>query len=432
MSFQFSNKAIKQTLSQKKFWAISLPIVAFWGFSHSVIGPQLSRTIDLNLTSDSVSSQWLQDQHEVEQLIPPNYEYQIQQGDNLSSIFNQLGFRYSEMMKVMETDLNYLVLDTLKPGDTLRFWRDEATGNLAKMELVFNVADKAVYTLQSDGSYTYQDISLPGQWQDQAVVGTISGSFSGSAYKLGLSSNEIYQVVSLLKDKLNFSKDLRAGDKFEIVRRNQTIQGESTGKTELEAIRIYNRGKVISAYLNADGQFYDANGESLQRAFVRYPVHNHPRISSGFNPNRRHPVTGRISPHNGTDFAVPTGTPVYSTGDGRVVMIRHHPYAGNYVVIEHSNKYKTRYLHLSKILVKKGQKISRGQRIALSGSTGRVTGPHLHYELLVYNRPVNAMTAKIPMANSVPKKERKAFNAQRDKMNQLIALQEQKQLNDPS
>lgn len=432
MSFQFSNKAIKQTLSQKKFWAISLPIVAFWGFSHSVIGPQLSRTIDLNLTSDSVSSQWLQDQHEVEQLIPPNYEYQIQQGDNLSSIFNQLGFRYSEMMKVMETDLNYLVLDTLKPGDTLRFWRDEATGNLAKMELVFNVADKAVYTLQSDGSYTYQDISLPGQWQDQAVVGTISGSFSGSAYKLGLSSNEIYQVVSLLKDKLNFSKDLRAGDKFEIVRRNQTIQGEATGKTELEAIRIYNRGKVISAYLNADGQFYDANGESLQRAFVRYPVHNHPRISSGFNPNRRHPVTGRISPHNGTDFAVPTGTPVYSTGDGRVVMIRHHPYAGNYVVIEHSNKYKTRYLHLSKILVKKGQKISRGQRIALSGSTGRVTGPHLHYELLVYNRPVNAMTAKIPMANSVPKKERKAFNAQRDKMNQLIALQEQKQLNDPS
>ncbi|QSA20878.1 peptidoglycan DD-metalloendopeptidase family protein, partial [Vibrio furnissii] len=92
-------------------------------------------------------------------------------------------------------------------------------------------------------------------------------------------------------------------------------------------------------------------------------------------------------------------------GDGVVVMTRNHPYAGNYVVIQHGSTYMTRYLHLSKILVSKGQKVSRGQRIGLSGATGRVTGPHIHYELIVRGRPVDAMKANIPMANSVPKKD---------------------------
>lgn len=101
-------------------------------------------------------------------------------------------------------------------------------------------------------------------------------------------------------------------------------------------------------------------------------------------------------------------------------MTRKHPYAGNYVVVEHGSKYKTRYLHLSKILVKKGQKVSRGQRIGLSGKTGRVTGPHLHYELIEYGRPVNAMRANIPMASSVPKKEMATFVANRDEMDRLL------------
>ena len=241
-----------------------------------------------------------------------------------------------------------------------------------------------------------------------------------SANRLGLSAAEISQVVNLLKEQVNFGKDLRAGDRFEVVRRSQSIDGVPTGKNEIEAIKIYNRGREVTAYLHTDGQFYNAKGESLQRAFQRYPVSRGWRISSGFNPKRLHPVTGRVAPHNGTDWAVPTGTPVEATGDGTVIMTRKHPYAGNYVVIEHGSKYKTRYLHLSKILVKKGQKVSRGQRIGLSGKTGRVTGPHLHYELIEYGRPVNAMRAKIPMASSVPKKEMASFIANRNEMDKLL------------
>ncbi|MFA0698865.1 peptidoglycan DD-metalloendopeptidase family protein, partial [Vibrio sp. 10N.222.49.C9] len=129
-----------------------------------------------------------------------------------------------------------------------------------------------------------------------------------------------------------------------------------------------------------------------------------------------HPVTRRISPHNGMDFAIPTGTPVLAAADGKVIMVRNHPYAGKYLVIEHGSIYKTRYLHMSRIQVKRGQMVKRGQRIGLSGATGRVTGPHLHYELLIRNRAVDPMTANIPMAKSVPDSEMAEFVYNRERL----------------
>ncbi|MGL6260124.1 peptidoglycan DD-metalloendopeptidase family protein [Vibrio sp. WXL210] len=353
----------------------------------------------------------------------PNYEYVIQKGDNLSTIFNKLGFGYQEMMRVQETDVNFLSLDTLRPGNTLRFWSEEQH-RLSKMMLEFSPVDKVVYTKLDDGSFDYERIEEPGEWQNRAYIGEIHGSFSQSVNGAGMGNTEIENVVGLLKDKLNFSRDLRAGDRFEIVQSRQYYQGELTGNSEVQAIRIFNRGREITAYLHSDGQYYDKDGESLQRAFRRKPMDGNYRLSSHFNPNRKHPVTGRVSPHNGTDWATPTGTPIVSTGDGVVAMTRNHPYAGKYVVIQHGTTYKTRYLHLSKILVKQGQAVKRGQRIGLAGATGRVTGPHIHYELIVRGRAVNPVTADIPMATSVPKNEMAKFTAKRDELNNWLREQE--------
>jgi murein DD-endopeptidase MepM/ murein hydrolase activator NlpD len=404
----------------KKVAILGLPLIAAISVALQSSQSDLTKTIDLDLPDSTVIESILSPSSVAVIIEPPTFEYQIQTGDNLSSIFNQLGFSYKSMMSVMETDLNFLALDTLRPGNTLRFWRDEATGELSKMELKFSIADKVVYRRLEDGNYEFEDISIPGEWQQKPLVGNIQGSFSMSANKAGLNSIEIDHIVTLLKDKLNFSRDLRAGDQFEVLQKAQFVDGIATGKREIEAIKIMNRNRVVSAYLHTDGQYYDANGDSLQRAFQRYPVSSGWRQSSQFNPKRLHPVTGRISPHNGTDFATPIGTPVQATGDGKVVMTRKHPYAGNYVVIQHSSTYKTRYLHLSKILVRKGQTVSRGQRIGLSGKTGRVTGPHLHYELIERGRPVNAMTANIPMANSVPQQEKATFVAARDEADKLL------------
>ncbi|MGF1748588.1 peptidoglycan DD-metalloendopeptidase family protein [Vibrio cionasavignyae] len=416
-STQARNSKLKRSI------AFTVPFLAAFAFLHSLPDSTLKGTVDLDL-NDSPIVEALSANKTVE-VQPPKYAYTVQSGDSLSQIFDQLGFPYRDMMSVMETDLNFLVLDTLRPGDKIRFWQDEETQALTKLELGRNVAEKAVYHRLDDGSFEFEDISIPGVWKSAALVGEINGSFSASANKLGLGPNEISQVVTLLKDKINFARDLRAGDQFEVVKSSQTVEGVPTGNSEIQAIKIFNRGAMYSAYLHSNGQYYDAAGESLQRAFMRYPVKN-TRITSGFNPNRRHPVTGRVSPHNGTDFGVRTGTPVLTTGDGVVAMVRNHPYAGKYVVVDHGGPYKTRYLHLSKILVKKGQKITRGQRIGLSGATGRVTGPHLHYELIVRGRPVNAMRANIPMADSVPKSELKQFIARRDELDAMLKKQEMK------
>ena len=401
---------------------LSLPIVAALVISATNNTSQNKRIIHLSLPESS-STNNLMNQTEVISDIP-NFEYVIKRGDNLSTIFDQLGFGYTELMKVMETDLNYLALDTLRPGNTLRFWRDTDTKRLAKMELEFSIVERAVYRLLDDGSYAFNTVKIPSIWREQALVGEIAGSFSQSLHRVGLGINENEQIVTLLKDKLNFSRDLRVGDVFEVVLSKQYVGEQDTGNRELQAIKIYNRGREITAYLHSDGQYYDKNGNSLQRAFQRKPVGGSYRLSSNFNPTRKHPVTGRIAPHNGTDWATPTGTPIQATGDGVVVMTHKHPYAGNYVVIQHGSRYKTRYLHLSKILVSKGQKISRGQRIGLSGATGRVTGPHIHYELIDRGRAVNAMTANIPMASSVSKNEMMAFKARRDELDTMLRQQE--------
>ncbi|ATF09966.1 peptidoglycan DD-metalloendopeptidase family protein [Candidatus Enterovibrio altilux] len=339
----------------------------------------------------------------------PDYEYTIQSGDNLSQIFTKLNIPYKNLLSLMETDLNHLRIDTLQPGDILRFWIHDTAKNLNKLELEFNIASKVIYQRLDDGTYKFSDVDILGSWVQTVSVGNIEGSFSISAHKAGLSYNDINTITNLLKDKIDFSQDLRAGDRFEIVRAEQTVNGEFSGQSEIQSIRIEQRGTPITAYLHTDGNYYDNRGNSLQRAFQRYPTLSKKRISSEFNPMRKHPVTGRVSPHNGIDFAVPIGTPVVSTGDGVIIIVQNHPYAGKYIVVDHGNQFRTRYLHNSKILVKKGQHVTRGQPIALSGNSGRVTGPHIHYELLIRGRAVNPMTANIPMSISVPRNEIMTF-----------------------
>ncbi len=169
-----------------------------------------------------------------------------------------------------------------------------------------------------------------------------------------------------------------------------------------------------------DDNFYTPEGSSLDPAFARRPFEGNYRLSSNFNPQRKHPVTGRVSPHNGTDFAMPIGSPITSPASGRVEKVANHYAAGRYVVIRHDNGYRTRYLHLSKPLVSQGERVEMGERIALSGNTGRSTGPHLHYEVIVNNSPVNAMTVELPENTSLDGDTLVAFQRQAEPM--LAAL----------
>ena len=402
---------MKRYLRKPLMLGIYLPAAALTlgAFSYQ----PLEYSLPLDLPQPQVSVVQAGEPDSLVELNIPDYLYTIQPGDTLSTIFEQLGVSQKEMYQVLESDVSILALDTLKPGDKLGFWLGE--GQLQQLELRFNPAHQVVFTRAAEETFEYNEVRLEGEWREQVVTGEINGSFYVSAQRAGLTALEIQRISALLEDKINFRRDLRAGDQFQVVRAEQYVDGVPTGITRLEGLRVLNRARELTAFM-FDGQYYDLNGESLARAFSRYPTKSRYRLSSHFNPYRKHPVTGRVRPHNGTDFATPIGTPILATGDGVVTRVTNHPYAGLYIVIEHGDKYKTRFLHLSKALVRKGQTVSRGQKIALSGNSGRSTGPHLHYELHVNGRPVNAMTAPIPVAEGVGDEQRLAFNQLKDRL----------------
>ena len=341
---------------------------------------------------------------------PRVVEHQIKSGDTLEGIFQRYGFPINTLYSVLEADQEYLVLEPLQVGDSLRFETNDKD-ELIRISRKIDPSKTIAYVQHDNGGFVYKEELKPISWSQFTKHGAVEGSFYLSAKRAGLSDANVMTISDLLKGRLDFRRDIRAGDPFDVVLKQGDVDGEKVGSEQVEAVRIKVRGQYYQAFLNSsDGRFYDESGNSLTPALRRWPTSVTYRVSSGFNPNRMHPVTGRPSPHNGTDLATPSGTKVLATGDGIVTRTANHRYAGKYIDIDNIGKYSTRFLHLSKILVKKGQRVKRGQVIALSGSTGRVTGPHLHYELHINGRPVNPMKAKIPTMQSIPKSERGEFD----------------------
>ena len=178
----------------------------------------------------------------------------------------------------------------------------------------------------------------------------------------------------------------------------------------VEGILIESGNKRYYAIQASNGRYYSNHGETLTKGFARQPLLFTARVSSPFNPRRLHPITKRVRPHNGVDFGVPTGTPIIAPSDGVVEHVAFQAKgAGHYIKIRHGH-ITTVYMHLSKSLVKVGQTVRKGERIALSGNSGGSTGPHLHYEFHINGRPVNPMTVKLPGSGSdMASKERKNF-----------------------
>lgn len=225
-------------------------------------------------------------------------------------------------------------------------------------------------------------------------IGELNSTFINSARNLGLEENCIIDIINALKYQLDFRK-LRQGDRFAILVSSYKVHGENYLRNKLIGARLNSAGKDYYVFRANNGKLYNQEAVRLGSNFIRFPLLQPYRISSNFNLNRLNPVTGLISPHSGVDFAVPVGTPVLSVGDGEVIISKYSKIAGNYVCIKHNNQCVTRYMHLNKVLVKLGQKVIQGQQIALSGNTGRSTGPHLHFEVWINHQPVNPLTTDI-------------------------------------
>jgi murein DD-endopeptidase len=336
----------------------------------------------------------------------------IKKGDSLSNLFQKEGISAAVLHELQEADKSHLRLGNLVPGQEIKLLVG-VENQLLALKIKIDFANTLSFVLKQ-GSYVSLLETEEGEWRNSYYQGSVTGSFYINAKAAGLSAGQIQQISGALQEKFDFNRQLRAGDTFHVLVSKQYIDGQYTYDSEVLAVLIKTNRQTYSAFLNEDGRYYDDAGKGLGKAYRRSPLDGRNRISSGFNPKRLHPITKRIRPHNGTDFAVRTGTKVYSIGDGVVQRAGYHPAAGNYIVIKHGRKYTTRYLHLSKIYVRKGQRIKMGHLIGKTGNTGRSTGPHLHYEFHIYNKPVNAMKVNLPLSQEISKKHKKLFNIRRD------------------
>jgi len=340
-------------------------------------------------------------------------EWVIKEGDSLSALFQKEGLSASVLHELQEADILHLRLANLLPGEVIKLLIG-ADNQLLALKIEIDFANTLSFVLK-DNSYVSLLETKQGEWQNSYYQGSITGSFYLDAKATGLSAGQIQQISSALQEKFDFNRQLRVGDTFHVLVSKQYIDGQYTYESEVLSVLIKTSRQTYSAFLNEDGRYYDENGKGLGKAYRRSPLDGHPRMSSPFNPKRLHPITKRIRPLNGTDYAVGTGTRVYSIGDGVVQRAEYHPAAGNYIVIKHGRKYTTRYLHLSKIYVKKGQRIKMGHLIGKSGNSGRSTGPHLHYEFHIYGKAVDSRKVKLPLSQAIPKKNKAAFNLRRDR-----------------
>ena len=333
------------------------------------------------------------------------HEYVVSTGDTLSSILNQYGIDMGDISQLAAADKD---LRNMKIGQQIS-WTLTADGDLQRMTWEVSRRETRTYD-RVDGGFKMTSAIQEGDWVNSVLKGTVGGSFVSSAKEAGLTNVEISAVIKAMQWQMDFRK-LKKGDEFSVLMSREMLEGKQE-QSQLLGVRLRSDGKDYFAIRADDGKFYDRNGTGLAKGFMRFPTSKQFRVSSNFNPRRLNPVTGRVAPHKGVDFAMPQGTPVLSVADGEVVVAKRSGAAGYYVAVRHGRTYTTRYMHLRKLLVKEGQKVKRGDRIALSGNTGRSTGPHLHYEVWINQQAVNPLTAKLPRTEGLSGTDRRDYLAQ--------------------
>ncbi|HHF1669137.1 TPA: murein DD-endopeptidase MepM [Haemophilus influenzae] len=338
--------------------------------------------------------------------ITDQFSYTVTEGDTLKDVLVLSGLDDSSVQPLIKLDPE---LAHLKAGQQF-YWILDKNDNLEYLNWLVSEKEERIYERLEDGKFKRQVIEKKSIWRKEVLKGEIQSSLNSSLREQGLDTRQISQLSNALQWQVSLRK-LKKGTQFAILVSREYLGDKLTGQGNVEALRISSGGKNYYAVQAANGRYYNQQGETLGKGFARYPLQRQARVSSPFNPNRRHPVTGRVRPHKGVDFSVSQGTPVIAPADGTVEKVAYQSGgAGRYVMLRHGREYQTVYMHLSKSLVKAGQTVKKGERIALSGNTGISTGPHLHYEFHINGRAVNPLTVKLPGTSSgMSSAERKQF-----------------------
>jgi len=274
-----------------------------------------------------------------------------------------------------------------------------------------------------DGGYEAEAMEKQTVKEPTFASGRIQTSLYEAALDSGVPASVLADLIQVFSYDIDFQREVQKGDQFALLYNLVTADGAIVDTGAIQVAEMTVRGKLHRYYRFKDEHgfwdYFDDKGRSVRKALLRTPVDG-ARLTSGFG-KRRHPVLGYTKMHRGVDFGAPSGTPIYAAGDGTVEVAGRNGGYGNYIRIRHNGTYKTAYAHLSRIKVKNGSRVRQGQVIGLVGSTGRSTGPHLHYEVLQNNKQTNPLSVKLPTGKTLTGKELVAFNKRRAELDSQYA-----------
>jgi len=349
-------------------------------------------------------------------------KYIIQSNDSIEKILKKLGVDNKEVKKI-SNKLKIEKLTNIYAGKELSIVLKKIDNNLnSVVNLIYPINN----TLKIEIRNTQNDFIIKKNilklYKKEVVVkNEIKTNLYSAAINSGIEPNIIVEFARIFGFEVDFQRDIRKGDWFEILYErfeddNNNVQ--DTGKIIYAS--MYVNGSEINLYNFKDNKndigYYDIKGKSIVKSLMKTPI-NGARLSSSFG-MRKHPILGFNKMHRGTDFAAPTGTPIMASGSGTVTRARWCGGGGNCVKIKHNSTYETIYAHMSKFArgIKEGRKVKQGQIIGYVGSTGMSTGPHLHYEVVVNGKKVNSQKLKLPSGKILKGKSRETFELDRIKI----------------
>jgi len=348
----------------------------------------------------------------------PRLVLTVEPGDNLSLIFKRAGLGATEVFQLANSSEDADVLANLYPGDQLAFELD-AEKKLQSLELFKSPLESFLFTRSKETSFDFARISREPHVEIVYKQAIIRDSLFLAAQKGGISAPMAMDLASIFNGVIDFILDVQEGDSFEVLYEEEYLDGKFVGNGRILAATFTNEGKEFVAlrYENAEGDsnFFNAQGESMRKAFLQNPV-DFTRISSGFSLARKHPILNTIRAHKGTDYAAPKGTPVVAVAEGRVTFASNNGSFGKLVVVQHGDRFETKYAHLNDYGkdIKQGARVKQGQVIGYVGATGSATGPHLHYEFLMDGVHRNSRTIhdQLPKAITLADSEMTRFKDQ--------------------
>jgi len=350
--------------------------------------------------------------------------HQIKVGETFDNILNQYSIRKKEIQNIKNTLSKKIDLNKLNTNQKIYITVDQSNNTIKKF--IFQISNKErLYLNKNEESDNFNQKILLTKLNKKIIYqeNIILQSLYKSAIDKKIPANSIIELARIYGFQVDFQRDIRKKDRFQIM--YEIFVDEN--KKIIETGNILFANLILSGednsfyYFDKEGSIghYDKNGKSIKKALMKTPI-NGARLSSPFG-MRKHPIDGFNKMHRGTDFAAPKGTPIMASGSGVIKKAGWCGGGGNCVVIRHNSTYETIYAHMSKFAqgIRKGVRIKQGQTIGFVGSTGKSTGPHLHYEVIVNGKKVNSQTLKLPSGKILKGEERKIFETKKIKLDVL-------------